>query len=201
MTVWWEALSIVEKVFALIAVPSTLVLILQTVLLLFGLGQTDADADLDSGMELDDVDIDDSDTDIVDGGFRLFTVRGIIAFLAVFGWTGYAMLEAEVHTGISVLVAVLAGTLALVGMAFIMRGFMKLQADGSMDIRNALGVSGTVYITVPPARSDRGKVNIVLQGQLGEFDAVTDEEEPLKYGTEITVIGVSGETTLVVKKK
>ena len=117
------------------------------------------------------------------------------------GWTGLALMKGGVETWISVLVSFVAGSIALVLMALAMRWFSRLQNDGTMDIRNALGVAGTVYITVPPARSERGKVNIVLQNQLGEFDAVTDEETPLKYGTEIVVIGISGTNTLVVKKK
>lgn len=203
MIEWWEAMNFVQKAFALVAIPSTLVLVLQTVLLLFGLGQSDADADLDTDADLD-VDVDDvdaPDSNLFDGGLRLFTVRGIVAFLAVFGWTGLAMLKGGAYSWVAILVATVAGGIALFLMALAMRAFMRLQADGSMDIRNALGVSGTVYITVPPARSERGKVSIVLQNQLGEFDAVTDEEEPLRYGTEITVIGISGTNTLVVKKK
>lgn len=198
MTEWWEALTAIQKGFALVAVPATLLLILQTILLLFGFGQGDADVDVDA--DADGIELDDPDTDF-DGGFHLFTVRGIVAFFAVMGWTGLALMKGGVETWISVLVAFAAGSLALVLMALAMRWFSRLQNDGTMDIRNALGVAGTVYITVPPARSERGKVNIVLQNQLGEFDAVTDEETPLKYGTEVVVIGISGTNTLVVKKK
>ena len=200
MTEWWEALTAIQKGFALVAVPATLLLVLQTILLLIGLGHGDADADLDLDDASDGPDFDDADVDL-DGGFRLFTVRGIVAFFAVMGWTGLALMKGGVDTSISIILAFAAGSLALFLMALAMRGFARLQNDGTMDIRNALGVSGTVYITVPPARSERGKVNIVLQNQLGEFDAVTDEETPLKYGTEIVVIGISGTNTLVVKKK
>lgn len=198
MTEWWEALTAIQKGFALVAVPATLLLVLQTILLLVGLGQGDADVDVDT--DSDGIELDDPDTD-VDGGFHLFTVRGIVAFFAVMGWTGLALMKGGVETWISVLVSFVAGSIALVLMALAMRWFSRLQNDGTMDIRNALGVAGTVYITVPPARSERGKVNIVLQNQLGEFDAVTDEETPLKYGTEVVVIGISGTNTLVVKRK
>ena len=202
MTEWWEALTMIEKGFALVAVPATLLLVLQTILLLIGLGHGDADVDVDvdTDVDADGIEIDDSDTDI-DGGFRLFTVRGIVAFFAVMGWSGLALMKGGVDTWLAIMIAFAAGALALFLMALAMRAFAKLQNDGTMDIRNALGVSGTVYITVPPARSERGKVNIVLQNQLGEFDAVTDEETPLKYGTEIVVIGISGTNTLVVKRK
>ena len=70
-----------------------------------------------------------------------------------------------------------------------------------MNLKYALGVSGNIYITVPPRRSGKGKVNIIVQGKLEELDAVTDEELPLPFGTEIVVIGLSGGNTLVVRRK
>ena len=85
--------------------------------------------------------------------------------------------------------------------AFLMRAAMKLQSDGTIDIRSALGQSGTVYLTVPPKRSGAGKVNVTVQGQYSEFTAVTDEEAPLPTGSEALVIGISGKNTLVVRRK
>ena len=64
-----------------------------------------------------------------------------------------------------------------------------------------MGVSGTVYMRIPPSRSGKGKVNAIVQGKLCERDAVTDEETMINYGEEITVIGISGEETLIVRRK
>ena len=36
MIAWWESLQAIQQVFYIIAIPATLVLILQTILLLFG---------------------------------------------------------------------------------------------------------------------------------------------------------------------
>ena len=77
----------------------------------------------------------------------------------------------------------------------------ELRSDGNLDNRNALGVSGKVYLTVPAKRGGEGKVNILLQGSYVERNAVTDEAEPLTTGSEIVVIGLSGQSTLVVKRK
>ena len=41
----------------------------------------------------------------------------------------------------------------------------------------------------------------MLQGTYVEREAVTDEDAPLPYGTEVVVIGLSGESTLVVARK
>ena len=78
---------------------------------------------------------------------------------------------------------------------------MKLRNDGNLDNKNALGTSGRVYLTVPPSRSGEGKVNVLLQGSYVELEAVTDEIEAIPTGTEVVVTGISGQTTLVVKKK
>jgi hypothetical protein len=44
-------------------------------------------------------------------------------------------------------------------------------------------------------------VQVILQGSLVERNAVTDESEEIPTGSEIIVIGVSGQTNLVVKRK
>ena len=41
---------------------------------------------------------------------------------------------------------------------------------------------------------------MVLQGQLGEFEALTDEPEPLKTGQSVQVIGLSGPIMVVCRK-
>jgi len=49
---WWDSLSMAAQVFALIAIPATLVLVIQTVLMLIGIGIEAADGD---GLSLDDL--------------------------------------------------------------------------------------------------------------------------------------------------
>ena len=78
-TTWWEALSLVQQGMALFAIPATVLLFLQTILLLFGLGghsadhgefDADSDADIDTDLDGDmDADTDlDGDMD-ADGDF------------------------------------------------------------------------------------------------------------------------------------
>ena len=95
----------------------------------------------------------------------------------------------------------LSGFVAMVAIALLFRLIFALQADGTEDLQHALGVAGTVYLRIPPSREGRGKVNIMLDGRLVEKDAVTDEAEMLNYGEQIVVIGISGGTELIVRKK
>ena len=78
---------------------------------------------------------------------------------------------------------------------------MRLKSDGNTDNRNALGSAGKVYLTIPPSRSGEGKVNVMLQGTYVERNAVTDETESIPTGCEVIVVGTSGQTSLVVKRK
>ena len=55
--------------------------------------------------------------------------------------------------------------------------------------------------TIPALRTGTGKVHLMLQGSYVERDAVTDDETSLPTGSEIVVVGVSGQTTLIVRKK
>lgn len=220
---WWDALSLATQVFYAIAVPATLILLIQTVMLFFGLGEDgDADADVpDADAEVDfdaDVDGDIVDTSVSDGVFgdndaaeaydaagvdflRIFTLRGFVAFAVVFGWVGAAMSSAGAALAVTIPVAFVCGFAMMLAIALLLRAVMKLRASGNTDNRNAIGVSGRVYLTVPPSRTGEGKVQVLLQGSLVERCAVTDEEIAIPTGAEIVVIGVSGQTDLVVKRK
>ena len=49
MQAWWDALDILGKVFALLAIPSTLIMVIQTILMFVGIGdESSIDADIDA---------------------------------------------------------------------------------------------------------------------------------------------------------
>lgn len=197
---WWNSLSLLSQIFTCIAFPATLVLLIQTVMMLIGFGD---DSDVPDSTEADlDADVDDIPHDFEGlDGLRIFTVRGIVAFLVVFGWVGAVLDGAGVKMYITVPVSALCGFLMMVILAILLKFVMKLRSEGNVDNRNAVGTSGRVYLTIPPSRSGEGKVQVMLQGSLTEINAVTDETDPIKTGSEIVVIGVSGQTSLVVKRK
>lgn len=217
MSAWWEALSTFQQVFICVAVPATLLMIVQFILTLIGIGEgvdSDADGNFDTdGAELDDFDADgdlDGDAGDADGAedpfnfgivFRLFTLRGLIAFLAVMGWVGYGLDETALPIWAVVLISIAAGLVMMILIAGVYALFRKLQTSGNVDIRNALGKAGSVYLTVPAKRNGTGKINLVVQEKLGEYEAVTDEESAIPFGTEVVVIGISGQSTLVVRRK
>ena len=224
MVAWWESLTALERVFAYAAIPSTVLLLVQTILLMTGvIGQQDSDTEMDSDVSGlgsaesgSDVDLDaDGSPDMpldsghsehtghvshgrYDPGLRILTMRGLIAFFSIGGWTGLVLLRGQANILFTSMIAVLAGLLAMVVLALLLKLALNLQSDGSMDPRNAIGAIGTVYLTVPAGRSAKGKVTVLLQEQLRELDAVTDNATALKTGKLVLVIDVVNNDTLVV---
>ena len=207
-TEWWNSLGLASQILYCIAIPSTLVLLIQTILMFLGFDDGpdgDVDVDVPDADAADGVFGDNSiegwepDSDI--GNLHVFTFRGIIACFVIFGWVGIVMLSFGVNLPISIIVATVCGLATMIGIAFLLRAVMRLKANGTTDNRNAVGTAGKVYLTIPPARSGEGKVNIMLQGAYVERNAVTDETEAIPTGCEIIVVGTSGETSLIVKRK
>ena len=187
---WWNSLDLTRQIFALIAIPSTVVLLIQTVLLLIGLGD---DGDID-GDGIPDTDVDGSD------GLVLFSVRGIVVMLSVTGWSGLAFLEIEqLPTIIAILLSVLCGVVMLFVMAYIMKLVSKLQSSGNIEIGNAVGKVAQVYIPVSPAGTGNGKVTITIQDKLCEFNAITTSDHTLKTGSYVRVVAVDESGILVVE--
>ena len=220
---WWNSLTGLQQLLACGALPATLLLLIQTILLLFGVGGGGHDADhgelpADSVSEPGGApDAAAPDSQLQDGvpdgeaadmghdgahhleGVRIFTIRGIVAFVAVGGWLGIAMVDLGLSGAWASVIAFFGGTLALLAVAWILKWSLSLQESGTLNPQNAIAHIGTVYITIPPKRSGSGKVNLTVQEQLVELDAVTDSEYPIKPNTQVQVVGLSGKTTLVVR--
>ena len=209
MLAWWNSLTILEQVFACIAIAATVVLIIQSILLLFGIGfgggeadagglDTDFSTDFDAGSAGDAGHVDMHDVADADSGLSLFTIRGLVAFFAVGGWLGLALVK---YTGPfwAVVIAFAAGSAALVGVAYMFKAALKLQDRGNLDIRNAVGKTGKVYLPIPPREGGQGKVTVMLQERLVELDAVTKAAQQIKTGTLIRICGVIDEQTVLVE--
>lgn len=182
---WWNGLELAQQIFALVGIGSTVILVIQMAMMLFGLGD-DSDADVD---DIDDV----GDGD----GLALFTVKGIIAMLSITGWTGVIFLGTEMPTALSYVLAFLCGFATLIIMAYVMRAISGLQSSGNIEIGNAVGKVGQVYIPIKP--NCAGKVNITVQGQYSEFTAISTSSETLSTGSYVRVVAVDEAGTLVVE--
>ncbi len=226
---WWNEMTGLQLAFAYIALPATLIMVLQFIMSLVGfIGGGDAEgidgaddfADGDVDMDFDDgapVDmLDEQPQEIYDDhladtinedadsagnsvdSLRLFTLRGIIGFFAIGGWTGVVALDWGIPIPGAVLLSLLAGWLALYFVAWSLRAVLRMQQSGNIVLHNAIGLQGEVYIPIPPMKSGVGKINIVIQDRLTEVNAVTDVERTIRTGEKITVISVEPEGALLV---
>lgn len=193
---WWNGLELVQQIFALIAIPSTAILIIQTVLQLIGIGGDDVPEDID-GDGIPDSDLDAAAA--ADDGLSLFSIRGILSMLCITGWLGVGLLETALPDWAAILIAVAAGVATLIGIAFLMRGIYKLQSSGNIDISNAIGKVAQVYIPIPAAGAGSGKVTITLQEKFCEYTAITAAAEALKTGGYVRVVSVSDGGVLLVE--
>ena len=176
-------MDLAARVFAIVAIPSTLVLVVQTILLFFGFDEEfDGDVDIPG-----------------DDGMVLFSLRGIMGMAAVGGWSGLVLYQTGLPLGMAVLLAVVFGFIALVGIAWLMKVSMKLQSSGNLDLGYAIGKVGTVYIPIPAEMKGTGKVNITIQERLVEVNAVTACDRKLSTGESVRVVGTDETGVLVVE--
>lgn len=196
---WWNSLILTQQIFALFALPATVILVIQTILLLIGLGAQSGGLASDGGGQDGDFGADDSSPaeDSPDTGLQLFSVRGLVAFFAVGGWTGIALIDLDLPVALAGLLGLAIGFLALVLVAWLAKLVLGLQSAGNLDIRNAVGLIGRVYLTVPSRGDGSGKVTLILQERSIELEAATDQPEPIRTGSAVTVVGVRGNTVLV----
>ena len=170
-------------------------LVIQILMLLFGLGgETDVDS-IDS-VDVDHFDLHDADAS--DVAFQVLSIKTMIAFLAFFGLAGLAGQNAEMSSTPVVLMALGTGATAVFVVAYIMAGLAKLQSKGNVDLNNAVGVEGRVYLRVPGENAGQGKVTIQVQGRKIECKAFTAGPE-IPTGAQVRVVAASGQDTVEVQ--
>lgn len=135
------------------------------------------------------------------GTMQLFTLQGIMTFLCVFGWTGIICTSLGLHVAIAIIIALVLGFLAMLGVAKVLQLTRRLTQDGSLDVRRLLGEKGRVYIPIPANESGEGKVTIAAGERFIELSAVTDEQEAIPTGTQVRIIDVRGDVVAVEKDK
>jgi len=189
MVDWFSALEWFDKIFWIIALIGSVFFLVMLVSTFIGGGM-----DVDVDMEMD------GDFDVDTGGFHFFTIKNLIAFFTIFGWTGIACLDADLGKASTVLISFLAGLLMMLVMATLFFLMNKLNDSGTLVVKNAIGAVGEVYMTVGAERSTIGKVNVRIQGALRELEALTDEQNDLTQGAVVEVRDVTTNGILIVGK-
>lgn len=183
---WWGGLDLALQIFYALGIFSGSILLLQTLLMLFGIG--DGDVDLDTDIDLDAGD-----------GMHILSVRTITAFLFGFGWTGAICLKSGLNITLTLLIATGAGTTMLIIIVVLMRLFHGLRQDGTINYRNAIGEIGSVYLPIPPGGKNPGQVEVMVQGRLVVVEAFYKGDEKLENHSKVKIIDTIGETSLLVE--
>lgn len=184
---WFTNLEWFAQTFWIIALVGSLFFLIMLVATFIG-GDIDADVDADV------------DFDVDGGGFHFFTIKNLIAFFTIFGWTGIAAIDADFGKFATIAIATSCGLIMMLIMATLFYFVSKLNDSGTLDFKNAIGAVGEVYLTVGAKRSTIGKVSVRIQGSLREMEALSDEKEDLTMGTVVSVRDVTSNGILIIDR-
>ena len=190
-------LSPLDWVFTISAIVGGVLLIVRLILMLVG-HHGDFVGDVHSLEHIETI----QDSGV---SFQVFSVQGFMAFFLMFGLVGLAVhrqyggaQEQPWVAPVSIAAAFLAGAVAFWIMVTLMALMRKLQSTGTLNLQNAVGQEGSVYLNIPA--EGIGKVRVVVQQQLMIFDAVAEDKQEIKTGERVRIKRVVSGNVMVVGK-
>jgi hypothetical protein len=176
------------KTFWFIAIPSSLIFIVQTIMTFLGTDSSDGiDADFDG------------DLGGTDAPFQLFSLRNLINFLLGFSWTGISFYTTISNSSLLIVLSLVIGILFVYLFFLIIQQVQKLAENNSFNIANTLHKTAEVYLTIPGNKSGKGKILISINGAFHELDAMT-EKESIQSGAVVKVMHIENQSILIVEK-
>ncbi len=189
MKEFFDGMSTIEQTYWIIALIGSVIFVVIMIMAFFG-------GDMDSDMEVDGTDFEADDGGV---GFQFFTLKNLIAFFTIFGWTGVVCTDNNVSTGLTLVIATIAGLAMMAATSSLFYFMHRLSESGSLKMKNAIGVICEVYLPIGANRSKVGKVQIKVQGSLRELEALTDEDKDLQTGAVVKVTEIISAELLLVK--
>ncbi|HVX86000.1 MAG TPA: hypothetical protein VH253_14550 [Phycisphaerae bacterium] len=129
--------------------------------------------------------------------------QGLVAGLTVLGLAGLAANAGGLAAPAVVGIALGAGLAMMMVVAGILTAMVNMDQDGTMQMEQAVGALGEVYLSIPASQTGLGKVMVTVRGRTMEFGAVSYEERPMERGEPVMVVGVqeNGVVEVVSGKK
>lgn len=184
---FFENLDPLLRTFWYIALPVSLIFLIQTVMTFMGVDSADgAEADFDGDLT---------------GGeapFQLFSLRNLINFLLGFSWTGISFYSSISSPTVLVVLALIVGCGFVYVFFLIIRQLKKLAEDNSFNIQNAMGKTAEVYLSIPGNKKGAGKVMVSVKGAFHELSAMT-ENDSIPTGTVVKVVRIENNSHLIVE--
>lgn len=170
-----------------IAIPVSVIFIIQTVMTFMGVDASD-------GLQPDF----DGDLNGADTPFQLFSLRNLINFLLGFSWTGISFYNSIASVGLLIGISLVAGSLFIYLFFLIIKQVQKLAEDNSFNINNTLNKTAEVYLTIPEHKSGKGKIIISINGSFHELDAMT-EQTSIPSGSVVKVVRLESNSIPIVE--
>ena len=161
------------------------------------LGGGISDDGLDSALDAGGHDLSGEHVD-ADTSFNLLSLQGLTSFFMMFGLVGLALLKAGLAVVLTVIGGMAAGLVTVAVTGLIFSQMRRLQTEGTINIQNTIGTEGSVYLGIP--KNGTGQVQIIVQGSLKIFDAVSKSRAMIATGEKVQVVGVASGNTLIVEK-
>ena len=183
-----ENLEPLLKTFWFIAIPASLIFLIQSIM-------TFAGADSHDGINADF----NSDLNGTDAPFQLFSFRNLINFLLGFSWMGISFYSIITNKPALIFVSVLVGSSFVYLFFLLINQLQKLAENNSFKIENTLLKTAEVYLTIPGNKGGKGKIMISVNGAYHELEAMTDYES-IPSGNIVRVVRIDHDNILIVEK-
>ena len=132
-----------------------------------------------------------------DGSFDAMTFQGVMAFMMFFGLAGLYTMNSDGSDSLAIAAGGIAGGASMYGTGKIFQVFFALEASGNVEMSEAIGVRGSVYLRIP--EGGIGQVQIELGGALKTYNAKSEDGQGIATGDFIEVVDTIT-STLVVKR-
>jgi preprotein translocase subunit YajC len=175
------------KTFWFIAIPTSLIFIIQTIMTFIG-------ADSHDGLSADF----DGDLSGAEAPFQLYSLRNLVNFLLGFSWTGISFYTSISSKPLLIGISLAVGILFVILFFMIIRQIQKLAEDNSFKISNTLNKTAEVYLTIPENKKGKGKILISVNGAFHELDAMT-ENDKIQSGAVVKVVKIENNNILIVE--
>lgn len=177
-----ENLDPLLRAFWFIAIPTSLIFTIQTILTFIGIDSFDGvDFEFDSHTS-----------------FHPFSLRNLINFLLGFSWTGISFYSTISNRILLVVLALAVGIIFVVLFFLIIKQLQKLTEDNTFKIINTLNKTAEVYLTIPENKKGKGKIMISVNGSFHELEAMT-ENNTIPSGSTVKVVRIENDNILIVE--
>ncbi|MDO3695495.1 serine protease [Wenyingzhuangia sp. chi5] len=182
-----DNLDPVLRIFWYVAIPTSGIFIIQTILTFIGADATDGiDADFDGDFDGDNA------------PFQFFSFRNLINFLLGFSWTGISFFNQIENTTYLYALSILVGIFFVFLFFIVIKQITKLAEDNTFKITNTINRTAEVYTPIPEKKSGKGKILVSVNGAYHELDAMT-ENEKISSGSTVKIIKIINQNILIVE--